>query len=260
MDLDDEVTPSVLEGGAGLGGGLAPDALPLESLDEDTTFRLREEGELSGLATDLARLGQLFPIDVRPAADGRYQVICGFRRVAALKFLQRERVQARVHEQLSDEDALLMSLAATLHTLPLEREALEGLKDGLEQAGRLFPAAQDMLDRALLTEDPLAPEMVNEDGTPAAPEEAQAEEAPPASDDAAAAEEAEDEDTQSGDEDEEEVDADELADDVTLRLGEINQDLALLADVFASLEESKRQELLTQLKYSSELVAFLEEK
>ena len=39
----------------------------------------------------------------------------------------------------------------------------------------------------------------------------------------------------------EEVEAEELAGDVTVRLGEINQDLALLAEVFASLIKVKRR-------------------
>ena len=59
---------------------------------------------------------------------------------------------------------------------------------------------------------------------------------------------------------EEEVDADELAADVTMRLGQANQDLSLLADVFEELDESRREELLKQLRYSAELVAFLESK
>jgi hypothetical protein len=74
-----------------------------------------------------------------------------------------------------------------------------------------------MLDKALQTDDPLAPESS-----------------------------------------EEEVDADELAGDVAQRLGSINQDLSLLADVFASLDASRRAELLMQLRYSAELVAYLE--
>ena len=57
---------------------------------------------------------------------------------------------------------------------------------------------------------------------------------------------------------EEEVDADELAEDVTVRLGEINQDLALLADVFSQLDAGRKEELLKQLSYSAELVAYLE--
>ncbi len=59
---------------------------------------------------------------------------------------------------------------------------------------------------------------------------------------------------------EEEVDADELAADVTTRLGAINQDLSLLADVFSELEPDRREELIRQLRYSADLVAFLESK
>ena len=57
---------------------------------------------------------------------------------------------------------------------------------------------------------------------------------------------------------EEEVDADELAVEATQRLVDINQDLALLADVFSDLDETRKQELITQLRYSADLVAWLE--
>ncbi|XXF80638.1 ParB N-terminal domain-containing protein [Myxococcaceae bacterium GXIMD 01537] len=189
----------------------------LEQLDEDACFRLRPEGDISALATDVARLGQLFPVDVRELGPERYQLVCGFRRVAALRFLKRDRVLARVHARLSDEDALLLSLAEAIHASPVEREELEARKAQLEAQGRLSAAVRDMLEKALETEDGLAPEGV-----------------------------------------EEEVDADELAVDVTERLGDINQDLSLLADVFSSLDEARKAELLNQLRYSAQLVAYLE--
>jgi len=191
--------------------------IPIDRIDEDSTFQLRPCGELSLLATDLARLGQLFPVDVRVKASERFQIISGFRRVAALKFLQRDRVLARLHTDLSDEDAMLMALASVIHAAPISRDDLVLLRDRLEHEGRLSSAARDMLDKAL-TEDPsLAPETVDD-----------------------------------------EVDADELADDVAARLGAINQDLALLVDVFGSLDQARREELLRQLRYSAELVAYLE--
>ena len=62
-----------------------------------------------------------------------------------------------------------------------------------------------------------------------------------------------------GSEGEEEVDADELASELTARLGELNQDLALLAPVFDALEPGRRAELLQQLRYAAELVAYFEE-
>ena len=62
-----------------------------------------------------------------------------------------------------------------------------------------------------------------------------------------------------GDVGEQEVDADELAASVTAQLGELNQDLALLAPVFEALEPGRRAELLEQLRYAAELVAYFEE-
>ena len=57
---------------------------------------------------------------------------------------------------------------------------------------------------------------------------------------------------------EEEVDADELATEVTLRLGECNSDLNLLADVFGELDDERKSALLQQLRYSIQLVEYLE--
>jgi ParB family transcriptional regulator, chromosome partitioning protein len=196
---------------------VAPAHIPLERIDEDTSFQLRPVGEVSALATDIARLGQLFPVDVRFKPPDRFQVICGFRRVAALRFLKRDRVLARLHTELSDQDALLMALAAALHDSPVAREHLGARREQLEAEGRLTPIARDMLAKALGEDGALQPEGV-----------------------------------------EEEVDADELTAETARRLGEINQDLASLADVFADLDESRREELLTQLRYSRDLVAWLE--
>jgi ParB family transcriptional regulator, chromosome partitioning protein len=188
----------------------------LEHLDADDDFRLRPEGDVSGLAQDLARLGQVFPVDVRARGE-RFQLVCGFRRVAALRFLQRDKVLARIHAQLSDEDALLVALADAIHGEPASGEELAALRQRLEAEGRLGPAARDMLGRAL-GEGGLSPE---------GPEE--------------------------------EIDADELAASVTQALADTNQDLALLVPVFGALDEDKRAELLNQLRYAAELVAYLEE-
>lgn len=200
----------------------APALLALDRLDDDETFRIRPFAELddvASLATDLARLGQLFPIDVRLVAPDRLQIVTGFRRVAALRLLQREKVLARLHTELSDADAMLMALASAIHSRSVDADALRAVQAHLEERGRLTPPARDMLEKALSADDELSPENV-----------------------------------------EEEVDADELAADVTQRLSQCNQDLSLLADVFDQLDDERREALLTQLKYSVDLVAFLEGK
>jgi ParB family chromosome partitioning protein len=197
--------------------------LPLDGLDEDDTFQLRPAGDVGRLAMDLARLGQAFPVDVRRReGTDRYQLVAGFRRVAALRFLQRTSVLARIHARLSDEDALLVALAGILHGTAPTPEELAGLETRLSEEGRLSAAARDMLDRAQATDDGLAPETVEGGG-------------------------------------EEEIDADELASELTARMGELNQDLALLAPVFDALEPGQRAELLQQLRYAAELVAYFEE-
>ncbi|MBX7115180.1 MAG: ParB/RepB/Spo0J family partition protein [Myxococcaceae bacterium] len=198
---------------------IAPALIALDRVEDDNAFQLREVGDVTDLATDIARLGQLFPVDLRLNPPDTFQVITGFRRVAALKFLQRDKVLARLHTDLSPDDALLLSLAEAIHSQPVSHDELAAMQTRLAEEDRLTAAARDMLEKALSTESSLGPEVV-----------------------------------------EEEVDADELAADVTSRLGAINQDLSLIADVFADLDDERKDELLKQLRYSSELVAFLEGK
>jgi ParB-like chromosome segregation protein Spo0J len=197
----------------------APAHIALDRIDEDDTFKLRDEGDVAALAMDIARLGQVFPVDLRLKPPDRFVLITGFRRVAALRFLQREKVLARLHVDITDDDAALIALAEAIHSRPVMKAELQSFRERLEERGRLSAAARDMLEKALQEDDGLAPED--------APQE-------------------------------EEVDADELAADVATRLGQINQDLSLLADVFADLDEERRETLLEQLRYSAQLVAFLE--
>ncbi|HXX30886.1 MAG TPA: ParB N-terminal domain-containing protein [Myxococcaceae bacterium] len=189
----------------------------LEQIDAGDAFQLRPPGDVSALAQDLARLGQVFPVDVRLRGD-RFQLVCGFRRVEALRFLRRDKVLARIHTELSDEDALLVALADAIHGQPASAEELEALRQRLAEEGRLGPAAAELIAGALGEREELAPE---------GPEE--------------------------------EIDADELASSVTGILADANQDLALLVPVFGALDEDRKAELLTQLRYAAELVAYLEE-
>ena len=195
-----------------------PVEVALDSIEEDDTFRLRKKDDsISALAAELSRLGQLEPVELRPLAAGRFQLISGFRRIEALRFLHKDSVVARIHLDLSDTDAWLLALASSLHTRPVSPAALLELKKTLEETGQMQPVLRDMLECAL------------------APCASPAKEASS-----------------------EEVDADELAMDVAMRMAVINQDLSLVADVFLDLEPSQRVMLLKQLRYASDMVAFLE--
>jgi ParB-like chromosome segregation protein Spo0J len=108
--------------------------VPLDDLSEDATFRLREAGDVARLAVSIGRLGQLAPVELRPLPGGgeggrpRLQVVAGFRRVEALRMLQRERVLARVHPELPDEDAWILALAEPLFAAPWADAELEALR------------------------------------------------------------------------------------------------------------------------------------
>lgn len=131
--------------------------LPLSQLEDDATFRLRPEGDVTGLAQSLAREGQLFPVEVRLRAPGRWQLVTGFRRVAALRLLRREKVLARLHDSLGDEEALALALADDLAREGLERVEIEALRDRLRERGWWSASAQEIIERAL-GEAPLPPE------------------------------------------------------------------------------------------------------
>jgi ParB family chromosome partitioning protein len=125
------------------------DTLPLSQIDDDLAFRLRGEGDVTGLAQSIAREGQLVPIEVRLRGPGRWQIIAGFRRVAALRLLQREQVLARLHDQLGDDEALALAIADGVTERPLGREELELLRGRLTEEGRYGPAVQEAVVRAL---------------------------------------------------------------------------------------------------------------
>ncbi len=107
--------------------------MPHVAIDEiapDATFRLRPEGDVSELAASIGRLGQLAPVAVRrlPGGEGKLQVVAGFRRLAALRLLQRERVLVEIHEGLRDDDAWAMALAGVLLEKPLAPAELAELE------------------------------------------------------------------------------------------------------------------------------------
>jgi ParB-like chromosome segregation protein Spo0J len=219
--------------------------VPLEAVSADATFRLRAEGSVAALAGSIARLGQLSPIELRPLPGGvpggaepggaRYQVVAGFRRLAAVRLLARGRVLARVHGQLDDDDAWSMALADALLGEPLSRTELGTLRDRL--AGlRVASWAEELVDEAL----------VRALAGPPPPGEPDSDAQDAASAAAAAAEEGP-----------EEVTPAQLAEAVASGLWSVGQDLDLAVDVWADLPEHGRRQIVEQLRYLAELHAYL---
>ena len=126
----------------------------VDDIAVDETFRLRPDGDVSQLATALGRLGQLSPVELRPwpgaGSDGaRWQVVSGFRRLAAVRMLARERVLARLHHDLAEEDAWNLAIGEALLHEPLTGEDLEVLRTRLRASG-VAPWAEELVDEALV--------------------------------------------------------------------------------------------------------------
>jgi ParB-like chromosome segregation protein Spo0J len=239
----------------------AVEFVPLADIADDATFRLRDAGDLAALAASIGRLGHLVPVELRPLPAGpdepvRYQVVAGFRRLGALRLLARERVLARVHAVLDDEDAWAIALAQALLGEPLRASELEALRARLA-ASRTAPWADELVDEALVRapvepdererflaflSGAEAPEPVAEDGDPGAEEEADGDEPRPEADaDAAAVE----------------VTPEELVEDLAQRMFDVNQDLALAYDAWADLPEEGRRMIVDQARYVAELLPHL---
>lgn len=254
--------------------------VPLAAISTAADFRLRPEGDVTALAGSIARLGQLAPIELRPvpgaAAVGGppYQVVAGFRRLAAVRLLARGRVLARVHARLDDEDAWAMALTAALVGEPLGHDELGALRERLTGlavaawAGELVdealvraPVSLELRERflAFLAGTPAiaAPEGDPDDAAQDAAGVAAAEEGP----DAGSGEEP-GEGPQAGpgeeaEEGPEEVTTEQLAEAVSTGLWTVSQDLDLAVDAWRDLPEHGRRQILDQLRYLAELHAFL---
>jgi hypothetical protein len=209
--------------------------VPLDAIAPDATFRLRETGDVSGLATAIGRLGQLEPLDLRllPSADGegrRYQVVRGFRRLEALRLLQRERVLARVHEGLADADAWALALAGPLFGeawSPAELEPLAApVKRWLPWAEPVLAAARKRASGAKAPPSAAA--------APAPPSPAPSPAAPPPADPSA------------------------FAQRLAVRTYELNGEMALAYEHWGALPAEGRRLVLEQLRYLFRLYPLLD--
>lgn len=226
----------------------AVEFVALADVADDARFRLRDEGDVGPLAASMGRLGQLVPVELRPLPGAgpegpRWQVVAGFRRVAAARLLGRERVLARVHQALEDDDAWSLALAHALVTEPLLATELLALGERLEaehvaawageavgEAVARAPVDPKLRDRFL--------EFLERAGKPRAPG------APP--------------DEEAGEVGAVEVTPEELAEDLAKRMFEVNQDLALAWTSWAELPVEGRRMIVAQARYVAELLALME--
>lgn len=130
--------------------GTTVEEILLSDIDiEDETFRLRP-GRLEDLLTESLRAsGQLVPIVVRyRERDGRWQVVAGFRRLRALQDLDRRTVLARLHDAMSDAEAIRLSVMDNFFGSDATGDHLDAYFDRLQRDGLLTQESIDFLDWA----------------------------------------------------------------------------------------------------------------
>jgi hypothetical protein len=172
--------------------------------------------------------------------------VAGFRRLAALRLLARDRVLARVHAALDEDDAWGVALTQALLTEPLLASELEGLRARLAAAGRA-PWAEELVADAV-ARAPVDPK-VRERFAEWLEREA-----------AGAAEAGEGREGGAPDEGGTvEVTAEDLAHDLAQRMYDVNQDLAVAFEAWPDLPREGRRMIVAQARYVAELLALLEE-
>jgi ParB family chromosome partitioning protein len=136
------IPPGGTEGAAAETAGL--DELPLASITPNR-FQPRghfDEEALSQLADSIREVGVLQPVLVRPAADGRYELIAGERRWRAARRVGIQTIPALVRET-DDAAALEQALVENLH-----RDSLNPLEEAA--------AYQQLIEDFGLTHDEVA--------------------------------------------------------------------------------------------------------
>ena len=207
--------------------------VPLEEIAADATFRVRAPGDVAELAVSMGRLGQLDPVELRPlpsasaeAPAKRWQVVAGFRRMEALRLLQREQVLARAHPSLADEDAWALALAGPLFGEPWTAADLDAIA---ARVRAVLPWAEPVLAAA------------RRRATGRGGSGAYATSAPSRKQAAAVGR-----------------DPTALAHHLIIRAYELNQDLAAACEGWSAIPPPERKLVLAQLRYLVRLLPMLE--
>jgi len=85
--------------------------IPLQQIDLlDDTFSVNYLPDLQKLRSSIQEIGLIQPVLLRKKLDA-YQIVCGFRRVSAMKVLGKSEIEARVFEEKEMDEFQLFSLS-----------------------------------------------------------------------------------------------------------------------------------------------------
>ncbi len=83
------------------------------AVSDDAEVSKAQEAEIRALAHSIDKDGLVHPLVLIENGNGKYRILCGFRRFHALKLLKRKRLDARIYkeEDLTEEERIRISLA-----------------------------------------------------------------------------------------------------------------------------------------------------
>jgi len=102
--------------------------LPIASIDPDPEQPRRPGRDVSGLAANMERAGQLQPVAVVSAEDGRYRLVFGEGRWLAARSLEWAEIAAQILDGLSEAEITAIQLAENVQ------------RDALTEAETAWPA------------------------------------------------------------------------------------------------------------------------
>ncbi len=203
--------------------------VPLDAIEVADLFRLRPIRGVAPLAEAIARDGQREPLILRRRPGGRFDLVCGGRRLEALRMLRRHRALAVVYDDLSEADALYLALCDDLERDGLGTSERMQVRSRLAQAGLLDARLEALFDRAERLE---------------AERGASLGEASPASEGQAS-------------EDVEEVELEVLAARTRDQLADACNDLAVLWESWRDLDEGRQDDLIECVRYLGAMLPLL---
>jgi len=116
--------------------------LPIASIDPDPEQPRRPGRDVSGLAANMERAGQLQPVAVVSAEDGRYRLVFGEGRWLAARSLEWAEIAAQILDGLSEAEITAIQLAENVQRDALtEAEIANGTQRVLDLGGAVELAA-----------------------------------------------------------------------------------------------------------------------
>lgn len=125
--------------------------IPISRIDYCVNVRREKDEDIQELADSIEKYDVLQPLVVRPTGNGRYEVLCGHRRLKALKMVGGDiTVPCIIREDIEDQDVLLVQLEENIQRKPMSAAELIVVFDEIKRqyGGKLTnKALAEMLHR-----------------------------------------------------------------------------------------------------------------